>query len=162
MNPWQNKSQRHTTGSGFIIKDQKILTNAHVIADYSFVTVTRHNSGTHYPAKVKSVGHECDIAMLEIEDKSFFENIKAEEYFEFGDIPQLQDTVTVLGYPTGGDAISVTRGVVSRVEVTSYIHAAHYLLAIQIDAAINSGNSGGPAIMDGKVIGIAFQNMPYV
>lgn len=157
---WQNKGQRHSTGSGFIISNQRILTNAHVVADQSFVTVTKHNSGTHYPARVVTVGHECDIAMIEVNDKSFFDSIDESEYFELGDIPKLQDTVTVCGYPTGGDAISVTKGVVSRVEVVSYIHTAHYLLAIQIDAAINSGNSGGPAIMDNKVIGIAFQNMP--
>lgn len=46
----------------------------------------------------------------------------------------------VIGYPTGGDNTSVTSGVVSRVEVTQYVHAASHLMAIQIDAAINPGN----------------------
>ena len=45
-------------------------------------------------------------------------------------------------YPTGGDNTSVTSGVVSRVEVAQYVHAASHLMAIQIDAAINPGNSG--------------------
>ena len=102
---WQNKSQRHSTGSGFIISNQRILTNAHVVADQSFVTITKHNSGTHFPAKVTTVGHECDIAMLEVQDKSFFDSIPDEEYFDFGDIPSLQDTVTVLGYPTGRNTL---------------------------------------------------------
>ena len=51
----------------------------------------------------------------------------------------LQDDVTVIGYPVGGDTISVTSGVVSRIEVTSYLHGATDLLSLQIDAAINSG-----------------------
>lgn len=59
----------------------------------------------------------------------------------------------------GGDNISVTKGVVSRVEPTQYVHGATQLLAIQIDAAINPGNSGGPAIMGEKVAGVAFQNL---
>lgn len=59
----------------------------------------------------------------------------------------------------GGDNISVTKGVVSRVEPTQYVHGASQLLAIQIDAAINPGNSGGPAIMGDKVAGVAFQNL---
>lgn len=53
----------------------------------------------------------------------------------------MQDPVTVVGYPIGGDTISVTSGVVSRIEVTDYDHGSH-LLGIQIDAAINFGNSG--------------------
>lgn len=59
----------------------------------------------------------------------------------------------------GGDNISVTKGVVSRVEPTQYVHGATQLMAIQIDAAINPGNSGGPAIMGTKVVGVAFQNL---
>jgi S1-C subfamily serine protease len=70
----------------------------------------------------------------------------------------MQDSVTVVGYPLGGDTISVTKGVVSRIEVTSYAHGSSDLLGIQIDAAINPGNSGGPAFNDqGECIGVAFQ-----
>jgi hypothetical protein len=49
----------------------------------------------------------------------------------------LQDAVTVVGYPIGGDTMSVTSGVVSRIEVTSYVHGAAELLGIQIDAAVS-------------------------
>jgi hypothetical protein len=49
----------------------------------------------------------------------------------------MQDAVTVVGYPIGGDTMSVTSGVVSRIEVTSYVHGAAELLGIQIDAAVS-------------------------
>ena len=52
---WQNKSQRHGTGSGFLISNKRILTNAHVVANNNFVTITKHNSGTHYVANVISI-----------------------------------------------------------------------------------------------------------
>ncbi len=65
----------------------------------------------------------------------------------------------MVGYPTGGDNISVTRGIVSRVEPQQYAHGTTTLLAIQIDAAINPGNSGGPAFQGKKVVGVAFQNL---
>jgi S1-C subfamily serine protease len=58
---------------------------------------------------------------------------------------QLSLSFVVPRYPIGGDTMSVTSGVVSRIEVTSYVHGSMELLGIQIDAAINSGNSGGPA-----------------
>ncbi|KAG6492657.1 hypothetical protein ZIOFF_047622 [Zingiber officinale] len=67
-----------------------------------------------------------------------------------------QDSVTIVGYPLGGDTISVSKGVVSRIE---YAHGSSDLLGIQIDAAINPGNSGGPAFNDhGECIGVAFQS----
>ena len=54
----------------------------------------------------------------------------------------------------------MTSGVVSRIEVTSYVHGAAELLGVQIDAAINSGNSGGPAFNNrGQCVGIAFQSL---
>jgi hypothetical protein len=76
---------------------------------------------------------------------------------KFGSIPQLQDSVVVVGYPTGGDNICVTKGVVSRVNFVTYSHGLKSLLSIQIDAAINPGNSGGPCMQGDNVIGVAFQ-----
>nr|KJB49012.1 hypothetical protein B456_008G097600 [Gossypium raimondii] len=154
--PWQNKSQRETMGSGFVIPGKKILTNAHVVADHTFVLVRKHGSPTKYRAEVQAVGHECDLAILVVESPEFWEGMN---FLELGDIPFLQEAVAVVGYPQGGDNISVTKGVVSRVEPTQYVHGATQLMAIQIDAAINPGNSGGPAIMGNKVAGVAFQNL---
>jgi hypothetical protein len=60
----------------------------------------------------------------------------------------------------GGVQLSVTRGVVSRIEMTTYAHSGvDQHLAIQTDAAINPGNSGGPVIQNGKVLGVAFQGL---
>ena len=78
----------------------------------------------------------------------------------FGEIPSLQEEVRVVGYPVGGDSISISSGVVSRIEMTEYAQASSELLAIQIDACINPGNSGGPVINDrDEVIGVAFQSL---
>ncbi|KAK9139002.1 hypothetical protein Sjap_009596 [Stephania japonica] len=154
--PWQNKSQRETMGSGFLISGRRILTNAHVVADHTFVLVRKHGSSTKYRAEVRAIGHECDLAILAVHSHEFWEGMA---FLDFCDIPFLQEAVAVVGYPQGGDNISVTKGVVSRVEPTQYVHGATQLMAIQIDAAINPGNSGGPAIMGDKVAGVAFQNL---
>ncbi|GAB2211879.1 hypothetical protein Drorol1_Dr00025218 [Drosera rotundifolia] len=154
--PWQNKSQRESMGSGFVITGRRILTNAHVLADHTFVLVRKHGSPTKYRAEVQAIGHECDLAVLVVESEEFWQGMA---FLELGDIPFLQEEVAVVGYPQGGDNISVTKGVVSRVEPTQYVHGATQLMAIQIDAAINPGNSGGPAIMGNKVAGVAFQNL---
>jgi len=159
--PWQMKTSREVTGSGFVTRDAKgdmcIITNAHVVAHASFVSVRKFGSSTRFIAKVKATGHDADIAMLIVEDPSFWENLIP---LEFGSLPELQDEVAVIGYPTGGDNISITRGVVSRIELQQYIHGAINLLCVQIDAAINSGNSGGPVLKGNLVVGIAFQNIP--
>lgn len=108
-------------------------------------------------ARVIGVCHQSDLAVLTVEDEAFWRDI---DCLEFGDIPELQESITVIGYPTGGDSISVTKGVVSRVEETYYSHGNFRLLAIQIDAAINPGNSGGPALsLDMKVVGVCFETL---
>ncbi|GER38543.1 DegP protease 9 [Striga asiatica] len=97
--------------------------------------------------------------LLTVDDDEFWEGVSP---VEFGDLPALQDAVTVVGYPIGGDTISVTSGVVSRIEILSYVHGSTELLGLQIDAAINSGNSGGPAFNDkGNCVGIAFQSLKH-
>ncbi|XP_073009671.1 protease Do-like 2, chloroplastic [Typha latifolia] len=153
--PWQKQRQFTSTGSAFMIGDGKVLTNAHCVEHHTQVKVKRRGDDTKYVAKVLARGVECDIALLSVESEEFW---RGAEPLRFGRLPCLQDAVTVVGYPFGGDTISVTKGVVSRIEVTSYAHGASDLLGIQIDAAINPGNSGGPAFNDqGECIGVAFQ-----
>ncbi|KAK9292357.1 hypothetical protein L1049_020323 [Liquidambar formosana] len=154
--PWQNGFPRESTGSGFVIPGKRILTNAHVVADHTFLLVRKHGSPTKYRAKVQAVGHECDLAILVVENEEFWEGM---DFLELGEIPVLQEAVAVVRYPKGGDNICVTNGVVSRVKRTKYVHAATQIIAIEIDVAINPGNSGGPAIMGNKVVGVAFQNL---
>ena len=153
--PWQNKSSLEATGSGFVIEGNHILTNAHVVADAKFVMVRKFGQAERFEARVVVAGHDCDLAVLAVDDQRFFKNM---EPLKLGEIPMLEDEVTVVGFPMAGDNISFTRGIVSRIELQRYEHAQTQLLAVQIDAAINSGNSGGPALQDGKVVGVAFQS----
>ncbi|KAL3818643.1 hypothetical protein ACJIZ3_004548 [Penstemon smallii] len=157
--PWQRKRQYSSSSSGFVISGRRVLTNAHSVEHYTQVKLKKRGSDTKYVATVLAIGTECDIAMLTVDDDEFWEGVSP---VEFGDLPALQDAVTVVGYPIGGDTISVTSGVVSRIEILSYVHGSTELLGLQIDAAINSGNSGGPAFNDkGICVGIAFQSLKH-
>lgn len=157
--PWQRKRQYSSSSSGFIIGERRVLTNAHSVEHHTQVKLKKRGSDTKYLATVLAIGTECDIALLTVNDDEFWEGVVP---VEFGDLPALQDAVTVVGYPIGGDTISVTSGVVSRIEILSYVHGSTELLGLQIDAAINSGNSGGPAFNDkGKCVGIAFQSLKH-
>ncbi|KAL4395361.1 protease Do-like 2, chloroplastic isoform X1 [Arachis hypogaea] len=153
--PWQKQRQYASTGSAFMIEGRKLITNAHCVEHDTQVKVKRRGDDRKYVAKVLARGVDCDIALLSVESDEFWRDV---EPLRLGRLPHLQDSVTVVGYPLGGDTISVTKGVVSRIEVTSYAHGSSDLLGIQIDAAINPGNSGGPAFNDqGECIGVAFQ-----
>jgi S1-C subfamily serine protease len=152
--PWQKKGVEPSSGSGVIIDGQRILTAAHVITDYVSVEVKREGMTKRYLAEVEFVCHECDLALLTVKEQVFFDGVDA---MELGQTPQLRDVVSVFGYPIGGSAVSVTEGIVSRVEVSSYVHSKRNLLLAQIDAAINPGNSGGPVVVDGSLVGIAIQ-----
>ncbi|CAM0944220.1 unnamed protein product [Alopecurus aequalis] len=157
--PWQRKRQYSSSSSGFIISGRRVLTNAHSVEHFTQVKLKKRGSDTKYLATVLAIGTECDIALLTVSDDEFWEGVSP---VEFGSLPALQDAVTVVGYPIGGDTISVTSGVVSRIEVLSYVHGSTELLGLQIDAAINSGNSGGPAFNDrGICVGIAFQSLKH-
>lgn len=155
--PWQREKQFSTSSSGYVIQGRRILTNAHSVEYYTQVKLKKRGSDTKYVATVLAIGTECDIAMLTVDNNEFWEGLSP---VEFGDLPALRDAITVVGYPIGGDTVSVTSGIVSRIEILSYLHSSTKLLALQIDAAVNSGNSGGPAFNDkGNCVGMAFQTL---
>jgi S1-C subfamily serine protease len=154
-NPWQMGSQSNGTGSGCIIDGNRILTNAHVISNNTFLQVKKAGEAKKYTARVDSISHESDLAILKVDDQSFFKNSQA---IKIGELPLVRDKVAVYGFPTGGDEMSITEGVVSRIENRNYAHSSANLLTCQIDAAINPGNSGGPVIINNKIVGVAFQS----
>ncbi|XP_023633699.1 putative protease Do-like 13 [Capsella rubella] len=155
--PWQNMPQRKSSGSGFVVPGRKIITNAHVVADHILVLVIKHGSRKKYKAEVKAMGRECDLAILEIESEEFWEDMNP---LELGDMPFMTESVVVVGYPIGGESISTTKGVVSRIGSKNYAQGgATSLPVIQTDAAMNHGNSGGPVCIGNKVVGVAFQGL---
>lgn len=158
--PWIQPNIQSSSGTGFIIhfkNQKKILTNAHVVSNAFQIRVKRSGESKFYFAKVEFIAHDCDLALVDItDDKNEF--YKETLPLEIGQLPKLNSPVTVIGFPIGGDKVSVTKGIVSRIDMDTYTHSgidSH--LVIQVDAAINPGNSGGPAIQNGKVIGVAFQ-----
>lgn len=86
------------------------------------VKVKRRGDDQKFLARVLALGVDCDMALMTVEDGAFWEGV---EPLEFGPLPRLQDTVAVVGYPIGGDTISVTVGVVSRIEVGAWWDAEH-------------------------------------
>jgi len=154
--PWAMKGQKTLHGSGSIISQGRILTNAHVVSDQMFLQVRRGGQAKKYTAKVEIVGHESDLAIVRVEDSTFFYDVTP---LAIGELPETRDYVSVYGFPNGGDKLSLTEGIVSRIEHTKYAHSGAYLLTGQIDAPINLGNSGGPVIKDGKIVGVAFQSL---
>ncbi len=154
--PWQNKERIQGIGSGVVIEGHRILTNAHNIADATFTTLRKQSSDSIFEAELLAVNHECDLALLTTKDQSFFDDITP---MEIGGTPAVQSEVQVVGYPDGGNGLSVTQGIISRIEEAMYAHSSEILLAAQLDAAINPGNSGGPVIYNNKIAGIAFQKL---
>ena len=155
--PWINRVIR-SNGSGAVIDNNLILTNAHVVANQTYIEVQRYDIAKRYIGKVVAVSHELDLALITTEDKSFFNGI---EPLKIGILPESEQKILVYGYPMGGKTQSVTSGVVSRIEHQRYVHSGEKFLAIQVDAAINPGNSGGPAISNGKIVGVVMQGITF-
>lgn len=153
LSPWSS-SMRSSTGSGAIIEGGFILTNAHVVANQAFLEVQRYGERKRYMAKVFAVSHQADLALLKVDEKAFAKGVTP---LTFGTLPQVEQKIVVYGYPMGGATLSATIGVVSRVEHHTYAHSGETFLAVQVDAAVNPGNSGGPALSDGKIVGVVMQ-----
>lgn len=153
--PWNSGQPSGGSGTGFLIGRNRFLTNAHVVSNATKVVIRTMNDPEPHAARVVHIAHDCDLAIVEAEDANHFDKLKK---LTFGGIPKLNTEVSVVGYPIGGDRVSVTRGVVSRIDFRPYSHTGvDNHLTIQVDAAINPGNSGGPVLQNGKVVGVAFQ-----
>ena len=163
--PWNKAAPTESTGSGVVIEGNRILTNAHVVNYASKVEVRAKEGGDRLSARVVAIARGIDLAVLELDDPGFF--AKRTPPVRAKALPEVRDAVLAYGYPLGGSSLSITKGIVSRIEYVPYNFPTTGL-RIQIDAAINPGNSGGPVFADNKMIGVAFsvanstQNIGYI
>ena len=158
--PWRQEPVSGASGSGFVIEGGRILTNAHVIADARQILVRRPDQANPYVATVVTAGDDCDLAILRVEDPKFLAGLRP---LPLGALPRTGTRVLTYGFPLGGQDVSSTAGIVSRIESRGYVHTgSDSHLVVQTDAAINPGNSGGPVVQDGRVVGVAFQGFPGV
>jgi S1-C subfamily serine protease len=143
-------------GSGFIVSSNgMIVTNKHVASDQSADYTVITNDGKEYPAKILAVDPNKDIAVIKIEGEDF-------PTLEFGNSESLKvgQTVIAIGNSLGEFSNSVSKGIISglRRDITAgsgFGKTEQLTGIIQTDAAINSGNSGGPLLdISGKVIGV--------
>jgi S1-C subfamily serine protease len=151
--PWAKGNAQEASGSGVIIDGKRILTSAHVVRYASQIFVQAKQSSERVPAKVKAVAPYMDLAVIEVQEQSFFDGRPPVPLAQ--GLPGMRQTVSVYGYPIGGEQLSVTQGIVSRIEC-SPMSVTDLGLWVQIDAAVNAGNSGGPAVVDGRILGLVY------
>ncbi|MEO6053500.1 MAG: serine protease, partial [Chthoniobacterales bacterium] len=118
--PWNSGRMMNGTGTGFVIGGNRIMTNAHVVSNARHIQIYKEGVPKPYPAKVLFIAHDCDLAIVAPIDPAFFHDIKP---LELDGIPKIESGVTVFGYPIGGERLSVTRGVVSRIAFQEYSHS---------------------------------------
>ena len=154
--PWLKGDPAEVAGSGVVIDGRRILTAAHVVRYATQVLVQADQSGEKVAAKVKAIAPDVDLAVLTLDDPSFFD--EHPPLPRAAKLPKLRDAVLAHGYPTGGETLSITRGIVSRIEF-EVVYYGSMALRVQIDAAINPGNTGGPATVDGRMVGLIFRRL---
>ncbi len=149
-NYWGYQSTSAAAGSGFIYTaDGYILTNYHVIKDSDSVTVTTYDN-TVYEAEVVGYDIGNDVAVLKIDAQGL-----QPVTLGSSDALRVGDPVAVIGNPLGELTFSLSQGVVSALDREITVNTGSTMDLIQTDAAINSGNSGGPLFnLQGEVVGI--------
>lgn len=158
LQPYKSPSQYPAFGTGFFINDQgDLITNAHVIDQAKSVWIQIPSLGKKIiDVDVISVSPERDIALLRVKPESLAlirKVLGAVPFLPLGDSDVLRrsDEVLALGYPLGQQSLKSTTGVISGRE--------QHL--IQMSAALNPGNSGGPSLnINGEVVGINSANIP--
>lgn len=154
--PWKRDVGGESSGSGVWLGGRRVLTNEHMVRYATELTVQPFDSTERIPANLVFTSAEMDLAIIELDEDFPISGLTPPQFSK--QLPGLRSAVRVYGFPEGGESLSVSEGIISRIEYQPYGYG-EYGLRIQIDAAINPGNSGGPAYVDGEIVGIAFQRL---
>ncbi len=151
----KDKPTEGGVGTGFVVKENYIITNFHVAGDKNLILkVAMENNDEMYEAELVLGDKDTDVAVIKLKD---WEKFKKENpnlmYLDFAnEVPKATDTVWAIGHPWGL-FWSISKGIISVEERKS--PSAFPMWWIQTDAHVFQGNSGGPLLNnDGKVIGM--------
>ncbi|MEM8943583.1 MAG: trypsin-like peptidase domain-containing protein [Planctomycetota bacterium] len=164
--PWRKEDPVRSSSSGVIVSlpdvgnglagsDDHlfILTNAHVTQYAQQIYVQFEKSNAQHEASLVASAPGIDLALIRLKQPDSVAGYKAVAISST--LPNLRDKVHAYGFPIGGKQMSVTEGIVSRIEVAP-IYFGTTGVRLQIDAALNPGNSGGPALVNGKLVGLGY------
>ena len=171
--PWKSPNFETASASGFFFEDEKnfpemkglILTNAHAVSMAQSIKISNGREKRRYKAKLVGIFNSADFAVLQMEPQELeaYQSRNGRVVpLELGDSDQLRvgDKVLGWGYPLGGERISKSEeGEISRIEVNRYTYSQEYWLMVQASLQQNRGNSGGPVLKNGEVVGISFQGV---
>jgi len=119
MRPWSKQQPMEVTGSGLVIERNRILTSNHIVSYASSVLVQPEGSAEKFPVRVVAADWRIDVAILEPDDPAV---LATHPPMTISDtLPDVGSAVAVYGYPTGGQSMSVTKGVVSRIEGDGFV-----------------------------------------
>jgi len=171
LNPWRTGPEEGARCSAIIVdvEARLILTNSHCVAGAKSLDVLREEEPVPVPARVVEIAHDVDLAWVTTDSDKFWKsrNFVPKVPMSAG-LPYLSALVRVIGFPIGGTSVTITKGIVSRLDGQLYPNGLmegarntpNKLLIVQVDAAINHGNSGGPVFdTEGRLLGLAFAGL---
>jgi S1-C subfamily serine protease len=169
MTPYNpSEGEESFVGTGFVIKkvgdennDPLVVTNAHVVSDAKSVCMQLPANGQQcYKSDVRLINHDYDLALLRVVDKKQLAEDLGNHDLKVLSLSSVQEDhaaeqgtpVLALGFPLGKETLALTSGTISGIEVVGDN------VALQQDAPISPGNSGGPLVRssDNKVVGVNF------
>jgi S1-C subfamily serine protease len=148
--PWRKGTPAQASGTATILEGGLIITAAHGVLDSTDIRLTPYDSAKSYPARVRFISRELDLALLEVDDKEFYNGAKP---LTLGPLPEERNSLYSFGFPEPDKPGRYAHGHV--VGLTLFLRpewAYHPEIMILADAA--PGFSGGPVIVDRKLVGI--------
>src|SRR5205823_1616116 len=116
--PWTKQAAAEASGTGVVTEGNLILANAHVILYASQGRIQAKQAGDKIAATVEAVAPGIDLAVLKLGDETFFDSHPPLPRAEA--LAEIKDVVMAYGFPEGGSSLSITKGVVSRIEFAPY------------------------------------------
>ena len=148
--PWTKNAPVSSAASGVVIEGNRILTTAHAVAYASELQIQANDNGDKVTATVEAFTPEVDLAVLKLDDNSFFASHPPLK--RAARLPQINDKITAWGFPADSTKLVSGSGKVVRIDYSSALGGSS--LRIQMDSSVPSGAGGGAAMVGDTMIGL--------